>query len=154
MSRYKVGLIGVVPVSALVLGVFGTPALAATTHFQQWIAPLECVENHISNGVATTITLTPQQCDDLLHPPKPDQGGSKKPIGKTPHAPDTGVAQAITFLYLIACLILLACIAVFIGDEHLRKKAQSSIMSLRVSSSRIRREKVYKTAAIKKKTRR
>lgn len=76
--------------TVVVFGVMSVPAEVAAKNyrFKMWIAPLECTRSEISDGVATQVILTPEQCDDYLHPPvKPRPG---KPSQPTPNAPDTG----------------------------------------------------------------
>jgi len=91
------------------------PVFADTSRFKQWIAPLECTQSQVNNGASETIILTPEQCDDFLHPkPLPGPDDSHHPIPETPGAPDTGFFQDPVvgfvqfFLWLAGFIILLA----------------------------------------------
>lgn len=85
----------------LLIGVvvnFPVQVFAADTYrLEQWIAPLECTENEIVDGVNTTTYLTPQECEDLLSP-KP----SPNPNPGDPGAPNTGYAESVWIGMLIA----------------------------------------------------
>ncbi len=145
-------LLSVVTISVFALILFEPATAASNTRFKQWIAPLECVESHVADGENTTVILTPQQCDELLHPPKNDHGGGVHP-GKTPHAPDTGVSEELVFSSLVILLLGMLGITMLLRDRHLHKMLLSDIITARVSSSRSRKRKVYKPTADKKKTR-
>lgn len=84
-----------------------------TYRLKQWIAPLECTKNEIIDGVNTTTYLTPEECDDLLHP-TPTPTPTPKPIDDEttptviPKAPNTGYAEPlITGFLVIGVMVLL-----------------------------------------------
>ncbi|HEY0965269.1 MAG TPA: hypothetical protein VGE13_02195 [Candidatus Saccharimonadales bacterium] len=91
-QRIVKGIFATISLFAVVGIVAGMPAEAAENYrFKMWIAPIECTRNEVSDGVTTTIILTPEQCDDYLHPPvKPQPGKPVKPNPSAPNAPDTG----------------------------------------------------------------
>lgn len=91
---------------------------------KMWIAPLECTRNEVSDGVTTTIILTPEQCDDLLHPPpvKPQPGKPREP---SPGAPDTGKFSDVwTNIGMVSILSIfgMSIIALVIHDRRLLKR--------------------------------
>lgn len=90
--------------------------------FRQWIAPKECVENKVVNGVDTQIFLTPSDCNQLLHPPQRPQTTPANPTSPTskpnnfliPGVPNTGYgAVAVGLLFgIVSMLILLVAIRI------------------------------------------
>lgn len=75
--------VGILIAICVASGVMGTNLYAQEHTFEQWIAPLECVEEEITDGISTITYLTPEECDELLNP---DDNTPDKPI-VTPTTP-------------------------------------------------------------------
>lgn len=76
-----------------------SPSLATAYQVRQYIAPIECTEDEINDGVETQVILSPEECYKLLNP-TPAVLASDTPIatstGSSPRAPNTGFFQMTT----------------------------------------------------------
>lgn len=118
--RVCLGLVTVLGVTLISSGV----AVADTIRFKQFVAPLDCVKEVVNNGVSEEVILSPQECNDVLHPKPPvdnESGTENSNSGSvasnsSPRAPNTGSLQRFmdavheSGFIPIASMILLAVV--------------------------------------------
>ena len=114
-------------VVAIAIGVSVTEATAnaqQSWRLEQYISPIECSENKVDNGIEIVTILTPEECQEFLHPtPKPDtQGGTQQAGVKQPQpgAPNTGffasmqsfVSSDIGIIFLLSLTIVAVAVTI------------------------------------------